>query len=745
MYRLRHSSRFVLLWVVAIAPVSTAAQEDFSGWNLEQGVAEAHLVMVARVTSISRVTVVEGAKTDVTLREYRFQPVRRLKGIFQRDELSMTASDLGCSADLGPSAPELKEGEFRLLILAQQSGRSFGGLQSFGCVSMASGVTSFAQRVPLLSGPDDPLVGVVETLIKVADSRSRRERATLLIDRLEQAEGLAAVPLLTSLQLRADWAAADGRAYDPLARLALRPLDAVGTKALEVHRDDVHPREVRAAAIRGAALNVLRDMLASRIVPDDAEQLAVVADALREILESDEANSSARVAALEALGHLLAIKNDFDWPRELLTEQLNGAATNAERAAAVTALANIAHPNAVESVLGALAALPLDEADYRELIYVRAAYHADAAGAERVLLARLEQSLAARDSIGPEVAALGSIRGQDSLPLLLAAAAQPNLPQRDRYAVTWALGLLGDDRAVPVLVDWMRGEDFGLKEFALRALEDIDSETAAREARPLLKPESYLPFKLRLARLLARHGIDDGYSLATEHLADDDHTAAAALVLAALDDPRTPEELSAILDASPDRRWHAAALTGLAAVGDAESQNQLLSVLADDRDPLAADAAEAAGLADGDKFLLPLAELAQSRNKTIAMASLRALRRRLRGVRSAPRGLNAIFSEDYDLELNLDVPEADKDASRRPADDLPAEARTAIAEVVAALAVDAYVDGDVRNEALSVAQRLGGEDYAELLAEMADQAELEGSALLTWAQAERLRLRGERR
>ena len=192
-----------------------AAQEDFSGWNLEPGVAEAHLVMVARVTSISRVTVVEGAKTDVTLREYRFQPVRRLKGIFQRDELSMTASDLGCSADIGPSAPELKEGEFRLLILAQQSGRSFGGIQSFGCVSAAPGAVSFAQRVPLLSGPDDPLVGVVETLIKVADSRSRRERAELLIDRLAGVDGVAAVPLLTSLQLRADWAAADGRAYDP--------------------------------------------------------------------------------------------------------------------------------------------------------------------------------------------------------------------------------------------------------------------------------------------------------------------------------------------------------------------------------------------------------------------------------------------------------------------------------------------------------------------------------------------------
>src|SRR6188768_2471792 len=103
-----------------------AAQEGFEGWNLEPGVGQAHLVMVARVASISKVTVIEGAKTDVSLREYRFQPIRRLKGIFQRDQLSMTAGDLGCPPEDGTSAVPLKEGEFRLLILAQQQGRNLG-------------------------------------------------------------------------------------------------------------------------------------------------------------------------------------------------------------------------------------------------------------------------------------------------------------------------------------------------------------------------------------------------------------------------------------------------------------------------------------------------------------------------------------------------------------------------------------------------------------------------------------------
>jgi hypothetical protein len=119
-----------------IARRTAAAQDDFDGWNLEPGLNQAQLVMVARVVSISRVTIIEGAKTDLALREYRFQPVRRLKGLFQRDQLSMTAADLGSPADDGPLAPPLKEGEFRLLILAQQQGRSMG------CVSAASGATS---------------------------------------------------------------------------------------------------------------------------------------------------------------------------------------------------------------------------------------------------------------------------------------------------------------------------------------------------------------------------------------------------------------------------------------------------------------------------------------------------------------------------------------------------------------------------------------------------------------------------
>src|SRR5688500_7016805 len=156
MHRSFYSLASHLLLAIALACRGSATAEDFDGWNLEPGVQKAQLIMVARVTRISRITVVEGAKTDVALREFRFQPIRVLKGIFQRDELSMTASDLGL-ADASASPP-LKAGELRLLILVQQSEPNpFGGPQAFGCVAPARGSTEFHERVPLLAGPDDAL------------------------------------------------------------------------------------------------------------------------------------------------------------------------------------------------------------------------------------------------------------------------------------------------------------------------------------------------------------------------------------------------------------------------------------------------------------------------------------------------------------------------------------------------------------------------------------------------------------
>ena len=697
--RTRETSRTILL--IAFAAMvcrSAVAQEEFEGWNLEPSVGQAHLVMVARVASVGRLTVVAGAKTDVALREYRFQPIRRLKGLFQRDQLSMTGTDLGCPPEDPAVACPLKEGEYRLLILVQQQDRTWG------CAAAAPGATTFEQRVPLLSGPDDPFVGVIETLIRVADSRSRRERVSLLVDRLKNTSGRAAVPLLNSLRLRTDWAAADPAALPSLVRLA---------------RD-------RSTAVRSAALDILGDVLSHRVVPNDPQALVAAAEALRETLESKEAVTQLRLSALEALGWLLAIRPDAPGAQELLIAQAKSAKSHAERTAAIVALSQIKRQESSSTVLKALADLPLDEQSSRESAYARAAVRADAAAAEKALLARLEESIAARQSLDAEVESLGRRRSKASLPLLLSAAGRPGVSSADRQRIAWALGRIGDDQAVPILTGWMRGQDYQLKEFALGALERIDSVEAAREIRPLLKSEAYLPYKLRIARLLARHELPDGYSLAAEHLADAAQSTSATLVLAALRDPRTANDLSAIIAAKPDRRWHAAALAGLAAIGDPTARTQLLAILGDDRHPLAADVAEAAGLAGDPELLVPLAKLVQSRNKQIAMAALLAVRRFQTDVRKSPIGLNAT-AETSDRPLLVQ---------------LPAATRNALAKAVAALVLDAYVDADVRQEAFTVAAMLRGDAFAKLLTDLADQSELEGTRLLTEVVKEMRRQRG---
>jgi hypothetical protein len=118
----------------------------------------------------------------------------------------------------------------------------------------------------------------------------------------------------------------------------------------------------------------------------------------------------------------------------------------------------------------------------------------------------------------------------------------------------------------------------------------------------------------------------------------------------------------------------------------------------------------------------------QSRNKQIALSSLVALRRFFPGVRSSPRDLAVVDQDDGDL--------------RPPGVDAPAKTRAAIVSAVATLVVDAYVEANVRQEAFAVASLLRGEHYAKLLADVADQAELEGTPLLAPAEAEMRRQRG---
>src|SRR5262245_63449533 len=71
MHDLLHSSMIRLAAAVVVALTLTcrdaSAEESFEGWNLEPGVIQAHMVMVARVANISQITVGGGDKKDEAL------------------------------------------------------------------------------------------------------------------------------------------------------------------------------------------------------------------------------------------------------------------------------------------------------------------------------------------------------------------------------------------------------------------------------------------------------------------------------------------------------------------------------------------------------------------------------------------------------------------------------------------------------------------------------------------------------
>jgi hypothetical protein len=158
-------------------------------------------------------------------------------------------------------------------------------------------------------------------------------------------------------------------------------------------------------------------------------------------------------------------------------------------------------------------------------------------------------------------------------------------------------------------------------------------------------------------------------------------------------------------------------------------------MLANDRHPLTAEAAEAAGLSEDSELLGPLARLVRSRNRQIAASAITALHRQLSNVRSSTHGLTSV-------DRNPAPGAALADAASKLSD----EQREKIAEEIGEIVADSYVDADLRQEGLAVVRLFGGDPYRNLLEALADQAELEGTPLLNTVAAElRERSRDENR
>jgi hypothetical protein len=561
--------------------------------DLEDAIARAELVIAVRLVDVSESKVVHGGKQVEVTAQYRFEPVRTLKGIYARDALLLTDRDLGIYR-YGAGPDKVERGQVFLLLLGR-NGPGYFNCNQAGSLDLS---------IPRLSGQDDPLLPAVDTLIAVTQQRDRSRKVSLLIDGLRVARGHDAVPLLVSLRRRALLAAQSPGALEALARPLRHPSTAV--------------KEAAALALT-AVLEA--DYLGRRALRDGA------AEALIAALQGVGTDVATRVALLDALG--ATGKDDRRWARARpwLAPDL-AAPTFAEGAARFRALGKLAPADQRPLVSAALGALPFDAPGPAQEAAGRALGALDPAEAARQLIARLAAKYDAGLDAASEIGLLGELPGSVAAPALLDVARR-ELDAQERFALAVACARVKDPRLVPVLARLIDPTNLQVRWTALDALMTIDTPEAARAAWPHLAEESDLTRKLRLAGFVGRHGYRGGYPYAIEHLADPNLLDVAVEALAAIREPRAIPELRAIWQKSNDLGWNAAAVRALGRLGESDIASRLLALAQDLKDPLTAPALIALGDLNETRALPLVRAGLASRSDEVVIGATRASRRLL--------------------------------------------------------------------------------------------------------------------
>ncbi|SIO28439.1 hypothetical protein SAMN05444166_3486 [Singulisphaera sp. GP187] len=151
--------------------------------DLEDPIARAELILVVRLVGVTESKVVYGGKTEVVTQQFRFEPVRTIKGIFARDSLLLTGQDLGTQQFAG-GAGRLEPGQLLLLLLGRQ------GPGYFNCNTAGS----LEQSIPRLRDQTDPLLPAVEALLAVTQTRDRTVKVATLLSALGKAKDRDATP-----------------------------------------------------------------------------------------------------------------------------------------------------------------------------------------------------------------------------------------------------------------------------------------------------------------------------------------------------------------------------------------------------------------------------------------------------------------------------------------------------------------------------------------------------------------------
>ena len=574
-----------LVSALIFAQPARAHGEWYRGLDLEPAVRGSDLILVARVSELSEAKTVSGGKSEYTTQQIKFQPVLTLKGVFTRDELLLTLTDLGNFDE--PAAWE--RGQLRLLLLGR-SGQGYANRNNQNTLD---------RSVPPLQGETDPLLGSVKVLIGLSQQHDRGKKVDLLLDGLRDAKGAGAIPMLLALQRRALLAAQTPGASAATARLLT----------------DGSP------AVREAAASALHSLLEADYL-EQKELRETASAALAALLEKPDADLSLRIVALDALGATGAptLANPLA-AAQLKLDKLRD--TFAERAAVVRAIGRLRIKDHREAVAALLEGLPLDASYDLQAATVMTLTHLDADQAAKLITQRLKKKAALGLTVEIEIGQIAELP-RASAALALLDVLKLDLSASEKVAFAQAAAQVADARLVPALGVMLSPRRPDLRATAFEALRKINTEAAAKAMLLHLKEEADLYRKLRIAEFLGRHGMREGYPYAMEHLSEPGLVEEAVAALAAIRDPRTVPVLRDILKTSNDTTWNSVAIRALGALGEQEFAAQFLEIVQDLKNPLAPAALVALGDLGAVKALPKVREGLGSRNDRIAFASARA-------------------------------------------------------------------------------------------------------------------------
>jgi len=543
--------------VDAAAPVRRPAKTRIL--DLEDSIGRAELIVAVRLVDMSETKIVHGGKMEVVTQQFRFEPVRTIKGIFARDALLLTGQDLGIER-FAEGADRLEPGQMLLLLLGRQ------GPGYINCNT----AESLDQSIPRLSGQNDLLLPSVEALIAVTQKRDRGAKVATLLAALRKAQDRDAVPLLISLRRRSMIAAQTPDTAEVVSRF----LTNAST-------------EVREVAMRTLTSLLDADYLRQGEPREKAVKALVAA------LDAAGPDVSLRVAAFDALG-AAAVAVQLGAPALSWLRADRPAATFAEHAARLRAIGRSGRVDQREAVARFLDQLPLDAPADVQTAAGLALGALDSREAANRLVKRLANKSDSGLGIASEIAVIGELKADAAAPALIEVF--PRAEGHDEHlAFAAACVKVADPRLVPMLGGLLDPRYADVRWQASEALRKIDTDEAASVLWPHLVQEFDLLRKLQLAAFLGRHGFRGGYPYAIEHMSVPQLQDAAVEALAAIREPKAVPELRKIWETSNDLGWNSAAIRALGRLDQVDTAPRLLELARDRRNPLAAAALIALG------------------------------------------------------------------------------------------------------------------------------------------------------